>query len=490
MRVECPTGSPCHPFLLQPVLPQATGFGVAPNFGCCTANMQQGWPKLVNNIFYTTANGSIAIGVLLPAKATINGTTVAITTAYPFGDSVTVNVTGSAPRTLLLRVPAWATKATVSVNGGAAAPAANGSMHAVRCGGTPATTTTTVVLSLNPEVRLERGWGRLAQTTPTVPYAPGTVAVPSAGDDMTFAGGSALAASKLPQATNDIRSGDPHLSTVARLSSALEGGGHYLEDVSLSFRYVAGYTPPAGTAAAGSTVDLVLVDTATQRDVATVWRSPVLDAYSYDNYTGYSPPVTASGTGLHVANWQPLSLELRFTNNDRNLQLALVPGQDLNVTVRWSQAKAPPPPGPAPPAPGNVTRPATNAVAVVRGPLLYAWPLEEQRRVVKTWQPFNNTDLDLDSRTPWAWALDTAQAPVFRATGASPGAQPFNATHTPSVVTVSVRPLESWTASQQAADEPPPSPIACDAGGCGQAQQVQLIPYGLTELRISAFPWL
>ena len=28
----------------------STGFGVEPNFGCCTANMQQGWPKLVNNV--------------------------------------------------------------------------------------------------------------------------------------------------------------------------------------------------------------------------------------------------------------------------------------------------------------------------------------------------------------------------------------------------------------------------------------------------------
>ena len=28
----------------------STGFGVTPNFGCCTANMQQGWPKLVNNV--------------------------------------------------------------------------------------------------------------------------------------------------------------------------------------------------------------------------------------------------------------------------------------------------------------------------------------------------------------------------------------------------------------------------------------------------------
>jgi hypothetical protein len=465
--------------------------------------MQQGWPKLANNIFYTTANGSIAIGALLPASATINGTTIALTTAYPFGDDVVIQVTTAAASpglTLLVRVPAWANKANVSVGGAAAQPAANGTMHPVTCPGGGATTR--VVLNLNPEVRLEQGWGRLEKTSPTVPYAPGNVSLPSAGEDFDFEGGSGMAGSELPAAASDIRSGDPNEVTVARLSSLLAGEGHYLEDVSLTFRYVAGYTPAPGTTAAGSTVDLVVVDGLTGKDVATVWRSPVLDAYSYDHYTNYSPPITASGTGLHLANWQPLALELRFTNNARNLQLPLVPGVDLQLSIRWSDSKAPPPPGP-PPAPQNITQRATNAVAVVRGPLVYVWPLEEQRRVVKTWQPFNNTDLDLDSSTPWAWALDLGVAPEFSFTGAGPGAQPFNGSSSPVVVKAGVRALPSWTSSRQAADEPPPSPIACtgvSAGGaavsgaaaepCGEVQMVNLIPYGLTNLRISAFPWI
>lgn len=33
--------------------PDSTGMGVEPNFGCCTANFNQGWPKLATNTIFT-----------------------------------------------------------------------------------------------------------------------------------------------------------------------------------------------------------------------------------------------------------------------------------------------------------------------------------------------------------------------------------------------------------------------------------------------------
>ena len=64
---------------LNPI-PSLTPF-LTPSSPCsCTANLQQGWPKLVNSIFFTTANGSIAIGIYAPASAMINGVAVSIAT--------------------------------------------------------------------------------------------------------------------------------------------------------------------------------------------------------------------------------------------------------------------------------------------------------------------------------------------------------------------------------------------------------------------------
>ena len=43
----------------------------------------------------------------------------------------------------------------------------------------------------------------------------------------------------------------------------------------------------------------------------------------------------------------------------------------------------------------------TNAIAVTRGPLLYAMRLEETSKVVRTWQPFGNADLAFATTTAW-----------------------------------------------------------------------------------------
>jgi hypothetical protein len=50
----------------------STGFGVEPNFGCCTANMQQGWPKAVNNLLLSSADGStLLLAMMAPFTASV-----------------------------------------------------------------------------------------------------------------------------------------------------------------------------------------------------------------------------------------------------------------------------------------------------------------------------------------------------------------------------------------------------------------------------------
>jgi len=93
-------------------------YGLAPNFGCCTANFNQGWPKLANGLFYTVereGEEGIAVGVWAPASATTKYGSIEVDTTYPFGDSANVTVRGAEGiKNIFLRIPAWSVGTTVS----------------------------------------------------------------------------------------------------------------------------------------------------------------------------------------------------------------------------------------------------------------------------------------------------------------------------------------------------------------------------------------
>lgn len=91
-------------------------FGLEPNFGCCTANFNQGWPKFAMSTFMRSNDG-IVTAAIAPAKlsAEINGVhvTVESETLYPFGDSVNYIVTadGKCDFTFGIRIPSCAVSA-------------------------------------------------------------------------------------------------------------------------------------------------------------------------------------------------------------------------------------------------------------------------------------------------------------------------------------------------------------------------------------------
>lgn len=91
-------------------------FGLEPNFGCCTANFNQGWPKFAMSTFMRSNDG-IVTAAIAPAKlsAEINGVhvTVESETLYPFGDSVNYIVTadGECDFTFGIRIPSCAVSA-------------------------------------------------------------------------------------------------------------------------------------------------------------------------------------------------------------------------------------------------------------------------------------------------------------------------------------------------------------------------------------------
>jgi hypothetical protein len=109
--------------------PESNLFGLEPNFGCCTANFHQGWPKFASSLFLLSgdANTNQHDGLVAAAyapcevRADIRGTAVHISeqTDYPFRGTVklTVSPAASIAFPLQLRIPAWATGTNIAING-------------------------------------------------------------------------------------------------------------------------------------------------------------------------------------------------------------------------------------------------------------------------------------------------------------------------------------------------------------------------------------
>ena len=117
--------------------PESNLFGLEPNFGCCTANLHQGWPKLVGSLWMATPDNGLAAVVYAPStvKARVGAAgqvTIRQVTDYPFSGVITLTVTPSVNRLkfpLQLRIPSWADGATVTLNGAAVAGVTPGSFR-------------------------------------------------------------------------------------------------------------------------------------------------------------------------------------------------------------------------------------------------------------------------------------------------------------------------------------------------------------------------
>jgi DUF1680 family protein len=110
-------------------------FGLEPNYGCCTANMHQGWPKFASHLWMRTSNGGLAAMAYAPCvvEAVVGGKPmrVEVETEYPFDDviMIAVDVEGKIP--LLLRIPAWADGASVQIANEAVRPCAPGAFYEI-----------------------------------------------------------------------------------------------------------------------------------------------------------------------------------------------------------------------------------------------------------------------------------------------------------------------------------------------------------------------
>lgn len=101
---------------------EAHCFGLEPNFGCCTANFNQGWPKFALSAVMQSQEGlAVCLTVPVRVQTVADGADVTLTveTCYPFRDSVKIIVETErkAKFPVQIRIPGFVQSARVTYQG-------------------------------------------------------------------------------------------------------------------------------------------------------------------------------------------------------------------------------------------------------------------------------------------------------------------------------------------------------------------------------------
>lgn len=88
-------------------------FGLEPHFGCCTANFNQGWPKLALSAFMHRKN-TVVSAVPIPSVLKTADYTIRLETNYPFENRFTYHIQATAAFTFKVRIPSFAEHLTVN----------------------------------------------------------------------------------------------------------------------------------------------------------------------------------------------------------------------------------------------------------------------------------------------------------------------------------------------------------------------------------------
>jgi DUF1680 family protein len=97
-------------------------FGLEPNYGCCTANLSQGWPKFTTHLWMKSADGGLAATAWAPCVVQTQlqniPVKIEVVTDYPFREEilVKVQVAAAAEFPLYLRIPGWAAHAEIRID--------------------------------------------------------------------------------------------------------------------------------------------------------------------------------------------------------------------------------------------------------------------------------------------------------------------------------------------------------------------------------------
>jgi uncharacterized protein len=103
--------------------PESNLYGLEPNFGCCTANFHQGWPKFAASLWMLSNDDGLVAALYSPCevRTMVRNTEVRILeeTEYPFQGQVRIKMEPAVALSfpLRLRIPAWASAPVILVNG-------------------------------------------------------------------------------------------------------------------------------------------------------------------------------------------------------------------------------------------------------------------------------------------------------------------------------------------------------------------------------------
>ncbi|WP_341418411.1 beta-L-arabinofuranosidase domain-containing protein [Paenibacillus filicis] len=105
--------------------PEANVFGLAPNFGCCTSNMHQGWPKLTAHLWMSDGHGGLAAVSYAPSTVSAQvgsgaTATIRVSGEYPFRDRVVLDIEldrAGESFAISFRIPVWCEAPTLAIGG-------------------------------------------------------------------------------------------------------------------------------------------------------------------------------------------------------------------------------------------------------------------------------------------------------------------------------------------------------------------------------------
>lgn len=134
--------------------------------------------------------------------------------------------------------------------------------------------------------------------------------------------------------------------------------------------------------------------------------------------------------------------------------------------------------------------PVADGVTVVRGPLVYSLKIKEDRKPL---QGLPQTGLnfpawDIAAASPWNYTLDLKgpeDIDKIKVETKPVAGFPWTADNTPVVLTIPARQVEGWTITEDGKNPALPVPPLKIAA---KTEQVQLIPDGATQLRVTVFP--